>query len=277
MQMSATEPRFSFGQNWLSFIQHLDEERIQAAERSLKEFLGRDDLGGRTFLDIGCGSGLFSLAARRLGATVHSFDCDADCVACTRTLKDRFFSNDPAWTVEKGSILDENYLDRLGRFDIVYAWGVLHHTGALFKAMEFTGKLVKPGGLLYLAVYNHQPCWSNFHRTVKRLYVNSPWPGRFLILSLYVSFQVLKGLVKDIILFRNPLARYRVKKRLRGMSVWHDWVDWVGAYPFETARPEEVFDFFRKRGFILEKLKTCGGGHGCNEYVFSLPEKAERK
>ncbi len=54
----------------------------------------------------------------------------------------------------------------------------------------------------------------------------------------------------------------------RGMSRWHDYLDWVGGYPFEVAKPEEVFEFCRDRGFELENMTTCGGGFGCNEFVF---------
>jgi 2-polyprenyl-6-hydroxyphenyl methylase/3-demethylubiquinone-9 3-methyltransferase len=52
------------------------------------------------------------------------------------------------------------------------------------------------------------------------------------------------------------------------MSPWRDVVDWVGGYPFEVARPEEIFEFFKSKGLVLGKFKTCGGGHGCNEFVF---------
>jgi 2-polyprenyl-6-hydroxyphenyl methylase/3-demethylubiquinone-9 3-methyltransferase len=51
------------------------------------------------------------------------------------------------------------------------------------------------------------------------------------------------------------------------MSRVHDWFDWLGGYPFEVARPEEIFAFYQARGFSLERLKTCGGGLGCNEFV----------
>ena len=55
---------------------------------------------------------------------------------------------------------------------------------------------------------------------------------------------------------------------VRGMSAWHDLVDWVGGLPFEVAKPEEIIEYFKERGFTLEKLTTCAGGHGCNQYVF---------
>src|SRR5204862_4265084 len=127
--------RFEFGQNWSQFLAALDEQRIQQAEKSLREMLEVGSLAGKTFLDIGSGSGLFSLAARRLGARVHSFDFDPKSVACTRQLKRRYFFEDAGWKIEEGSALDSDYLKTLGTFDIVYSWGVLHHTGEMWKAL----------------------------------------------------------------------------------------------------------------------------------------------
>jgi 2-polyprenyl-6-hydroxyphenyl methylase/3-demethylubiquinone-9 3-methyltransferase len=56
---------------------------------------------------------------------------------------------------------------------------------------------------------------------------------------------------------------------MRGMSPWRDVVDWVGGLPFEVAKPEEIFEMFQQRGFSLDRLRTCAGGLGCNEFVFS--------
>ncbi|HEX3100185.1 MAG TPA: class I SAM-dependent methyltransferase, partial [Pyrinomonadaceae bacterium] len=121
----ASGERFEFGKNWSAFLSVLDDERIATAEASLKEMLECDTLAGKTFLDIGSGSGLFSLAARRLGAKVHSFDFDSNSYACTKELRRRYFANDDDWTVEQGSALDREYVESLGKFDIVYSWGVL--------------------------------------------------------------------------------------------------------------------------------------------------------
>lgn len=264
----STGERFAFGDNWRAFIELVDEPRIAAATGSLTGPLGTSDLSGRTFLDVGCGSGLFSLAAHRLGARVRSFDFDAESVAATSEMRDRFASGD-GWAVEQGSILDERLVATLGRFDVVYSWGVLHHTGDLWRAMDLVCGLVAPGGLLYIAVYNDQGWESRMWRGVKRRYNRSgPLARRALVLgsTAYLARRrVLRGLLD--LGGRGGPAPSRAP-RARGMSAKHDLIDWVGGYPFEVAKPEEVFAFLRGRGFELRHLKTCGGGLGCNEYVF---------
>ncbi len=260
--------RFEFGKNWQAFLSVLDDERIQQAEKSLREYLEADSLEGLTFLDIGSGSGLFSLAARRLGAEVYSFDYDPQSVECTKELKRRYFNEDNKWIIDQASVLDKEYLERMGNFDIVYSWGVLHHTGAMWEALDNVCCVVKPKGKLFISLYNHQVYWTAFNTMLKRAYNKSPRTGKWMIGGMFVAFQAIKGLIKDILFFRNPARRYIDKKKSRGMSMWHDWIDWVGGYPFEVSKPEQIFDFYSKRGFTLQKLKTTGGGHGCNEYVF---------
>jgi 2-polyprenyl-3-methyl-5-hydroxy-6-metoxy-1,4-benzoquinol methylase len=264
--------RFEFGKNWRSFLQVLDDERISEAERSLRKMLGVDSLASRTFLDIGSGSGLFSLAAMRLGAgKVHSFDYDPQSVACTAELKRRYFPDDSRWTIEQGSVLDQDYLRKLGQWDIVYSWGVLHHTGNMWKALENVAPLVRPDGKLFISIYNDQGRMSRFWRAVKVLY-NKGVAGRWLVTAVFVPYFVLRGLAGDIIRRRNPMRVYSEYKKTRGMSRMHDWFDWLGGYPFEVASPESVFDFYRDRGYSLRRLKTCKGGLGCNEFVFSRSE-----
>ncbi|MGA2318547.1 MAG: class I SAM-dependent methyltransferase [Thermodesulfobacteriota bacterium] len=262
--------RFDFGKNWTNFLSRLDETRILEAERSLRQMLELKSLVGKTFLDIGSGSGLFSLGARRLGAKVHSFDYDALSVACTKELKNRFFGNDLNWTIEQGNVLDKNYLGSLGQFDIVYAWGVLHHTGNMSQALENVVPLVVGGGRLFLSIYNDQGTLSLFWRVLKKFYVQSSKPIRILVV-LWIGMILESGAaINRLIRKQNPFPfkYWAEKKKSRGMSVWHDLVDWVGGYPFEVAKPEKIFEFYQGRGFLLKKLKTCGISLGCNEFVF---------
>lgn len=259
--------RFEFGANWTRFLSVLDDERIAQAKSSLETMLGVSDLSGRTFIDIGSGSGLFSLSARMLGASVHSFDYDPKSVACTQELRRRYFPDDPNWIVEEGSVLDKSYLDGLGQFDVVYSWGVLHHTGQMWPALGNVAPLVKDNGKLFIAIYNDQGRSSKGWTLVKRIYC-SGWIGRVMMKMVFYPYFALGRLLADILKRRNPFTSYAEYKKSRGMSVVHDWVDWLGGYPFEVAKPEQIFDFFQQRGFALQRLKTCGGGLGCNEFMF---------
>jgi 2-polyprenyl-6-hydroxyphenyl methylase/3-demethylubiquinone-9 3-methyltransferase len=248
----------------------LNEERFLEAEKSLKQMLEVDDLKGKSFIDIGSGSGLFSLAARRLGAMVYSFDYDPFSVACTLELRRRYFPDDANWTIEQGDVLDREYLNSLGKYYVVYSWGVLHHTGNMWQALENVVPLVRNGGKLFISIYNDQGNASRRWRALKKFYNRSSKSVRLMIvLEVGVMSQTYAALVR-LYQGQNPLPfkAWADRKKKRGMSTWHDLVDWVGGYPFEVAKPEEVFDFYRKRGFELSRLKTCGGGLGCNEFVF---------
>src|SRR5258708_3414235 len=259
--------RFEFGENWARFLRLLNDDRICAAETSLSEWLGFP-LAGKSFVDVGSGSGLFSLAARRLGASVHSFDYDPQSVACTAELKRRYLPGDALWRVEIGSALDADYIRSLGLFEVVYSWGVLHHTGDMWTALDLVGQLVAEGGTLVVAIYNDQGKPSVRWRKIKRLYNRSSRPVRFLLTLAVCWQQWWRRWLKDLLLLR-PFKSWREAGSSRGMSPWCDLIDWVGGYPFEVAKPEEVIDFLRERGFALEKKRAEGRDLGCNEFVFT--------
>lgn len=293
-----SEPRFEFGSNWRRFLDSLSEPQIVAAVDSLQQMLGVSTLAGQTFLDVGCGSGLFSLAAYRLGATVHSFDYDSQSVACAGVLRERERADESRWTIERGSALDEHYLAQLGKFDVVYSWGVLHHTGAMWRAIDLTAQRVAPGGQLWIALYNDQGRLSRIWWSLKRLYVALPTWFRPLYVALiggaYYASKVCER-IWQIVLDRSlalitpgprPVSTstqnllvgvaspssFVPSQQSRGMRLWTDLVDWVGGFPFETATPDQVVEVLRQERFELIRLKTCGGKLGCNEFLFQRRE-----
>jgi 2-polyprenyl-6-hydroxyphenyl methylase/3-demethylubiquinone-9 3-methyltransferase len=267
----ASGQRFEFGKNWDRFLSVLDDSRIAEAETSLKGMLEVENLAGRSFLDIGCGSGLFSLAARRLGARVQSFDYDPQSVACARELKRRYFPQDDAWTIAEGSALDRAYLSSLGEFEIVYSWGVLHHTGQMWRALENAQLPVAQGGKLFIAIYNNTGSQTARWKWIKRTYNRLPSILRPPFTLVVTIPDEAKSLLRSLLTLkpREYVRTWTGYGSARGMSRWRDIVDWVGGYPYETAYPEEIFDFYRARGFELTRLKCGGVGLGCNEFVFT--------
>jgi len=259
--------RFPFGENWSDFLRILSDEHIFEAEKALCAFLGDINLKGKRFLDIGSGSGLHSLVARKMGAEVVSFDYDLQSVICTRELKSRYFSNDQLWKIEQGSILDREFLDSLGDFDIAYAWGVLHHTGVLWQALYNAQLPVREGGLLFVAIYNDQGIISAIWKIIKRFYC-SGWLGRTLMSAVFYPIFFLSGLLIDIVRLRNPAARYREHKKYRGMSLVHDWRDWLGGYPFEPAEAVRIISYYKNLGFELVHLLPTTHGFGNNQFLF---------
>ena len=262
----ASGERFAFGENWQRFLKSVNKSRIEEAERSLQSMLESNDLAEKTLLDIGCGSGLFSLAARHLGAVVHSFDYDPRSVACTRELKRRFFPDDDAWKIEEGSALDPEYVRNTGKFDVVYSWGVLHHTGNMALALENAAIPVKEEGILYVAIYNDQGRVSKFWKQIKKAYCSGTI-GRMMAIAAFIPYFISESLAIGFIKYGNPMGHIRDYKRKRGMSIYHDSIDWLGGYPFEVARPEEIIRFYTKAGFELQNLTTTNR-RGCNQYVF---------
>jgi 2-polyprenyl-3-methyl-5-hydroxy-6-metoxy-1,4-benzoquinol methylase len=262
--------RFEFGNNWARFLTVLDETRIQTAERALREMLRVERLDGMRLLDIGSGSGLSSLAARRLGAEVVSFDYDPASVACTTELRRRYFPADPHWSVQRGSALDPAFIGSLGQFDVVYSWGVLHHTGKMWEALDLAATAVRPGGTLFVAIYNDTGTQSRRWKWIKRVYNELPRIARSPFAMIVSAPGEAKALLRSILTGRpgDYLRSWTQYSERRGMNRWYDILDWVGGYPYEYASADEIFEFYRHRGFTLSNMKCGGVGLGCNELVF---------
>jgi 2-polyprenyl-3-methyl-5-hydroxy-6-metoxy-1,4-benzoquinol methylase len=260
------ESHFSFGENWSHYAEKIDESRIEEAEKSLIRLVGRENIEGKTFLDIGCGSGLFSLAAVRLGAKkLLAVDLDPKSVETTRKTLSRHAPGGN-WDVQNVSVFNLN-AEKQGLFDVVYSWGVLHHTGAMYQAITKATTMVAPGGMISLALYGKTP-FCGMWRVEKRIYSRSPKWFQKVIEAFYLV------LVRIRLRLKGESLKERREKywKQRGMDTYHDMRDWLGGYPYESISPEEAMMFMRGLGFDQVRSFTEPSigllGAGCDEYSF---------
>ena len=272
-RVQAPPDAFKFGQNWQRYLSdELDSDRERIAAESVAALL-ETELEGKTFLDIGCGSGLFSLAALRAGAAeVVSVDVDPDSVAATRTLRER--AGAPGhWRVIHGSILDADVVAALPRAEVVYSWGVLHHTGDMDRAVRNAASLVAGGGIFCIAIYNRVTgrfLDSGRWLRIKRRYNHSSRPVQVAMEALYTAYWYGAEAVRRR---RLPRAAAREYRERRGMAVRTDLVDWLGGYPYEYATADEMARFCESEcGLVTRKVNDLGPRDlGCNELVFDRP------
>ena len=238
---------FAFGENWLSFQSGVAEAEIAEAERGLAKLLLREEVAGRGFLDVGCGSGLSMLAALRLGAReVIGVDIDPASVRAARALLGRHAPGG-SWRVEEASALDLSP-EAHGRHEVVHSWGVLHHTGAMWDAVDRVCRLVAPGGRLALALYGRTP-FCPLWAVEKRLYARAHPAVQAAIRGPFKAALLLRVAAGG----RDAIAYVRGYRTRRGMDWAHDVQDWLGGYPYESVRPAELRAFLAYHDAVMER------------------------
>jgi 2-polyprenyl-6-hydroxyphenyl methylase/3-demethylubiquinone-9 3-methyltransferase len=267
MSLTDRKSHFEFGENWSSYAKTVDQKRIDSAIEGIKK-LFPCGLEGRTFLDIGCGSGLHSFAALSLGAAaVLAIDIDENSVSTTRALLGNRAPNSK-WDARIVSIFDAR-AGELGQFDVVYSWGVLHHTGDMWRAIDCATKFVSARGQFAIAIYSATAC-DTIWKAEKRFYSRAPRSLQFVIRQAYIAAFLTARTLQS---WESPMNYVRSYPTRRGMSFSHDVHDWLGGYPYETATATEIHDRVCSMGFIEERSfrlpKTFGlFGSGCHEFVF---------
>ncbi len=266
------DTHFGFGENWADYAKHIEEDKIQKAEEGVFKLVPKETLSGKTWLDIGCGSGLHSLAALRGGIkSAVCVDFDPNSVATTKSVLNAHWDQKNFIAFQQNILEDpgDESLKKEG-FEIVYSWGVLHHTGDMWEAITRASAYVAPGGLFVIALYKKTPlcgAWA----VEKKLYSALPKWARVPFDYLYAcAFCLAKLLLRQ-----NPVKYINEYQKQRGMRFMTDVRDWMGGYPYESASPEEVEAFMKDKGFTLqssfnaEPSKGLGlFGSGCAEYVF---------
>lgn len=256
--------QFNFGENWENFSKNqLSSTKIQEAKKDFVKFFQNESIKNQTFIDIGFGQGMSLLIANTLGAITVGNDINPLSEKVLEFNKSYFSDiKEISIPIIIGSILKESTLNAIRQineqYDIVHSWGVLHHTGEMWEAINNSSELVNKNGKFIIAIYNKH--WSSpLWHTIKKTYNYSPKFIKKLIISIFY-FIIL--IAKFSVTFKNPF------KKERGMSFYYDVIDWVGGYPYEYANKEEIQTYIENLGFQLIYYNKAQVPTGCNEYVF---------
>lgn len=249
---------FSFGRNWKEFLPTIDDNAIKEAGKDIDQWLGSQNIQGKSVIDIGSGSGLSSLCIYYRGCRrLVSFDSDPESVETAKFLAARAGSPDN-WAIFQGSIIDETLINRLGTFEIVHSWGVLHHTGKMWQAMAHAIRLCAPGALFLISIYAAGDRYEE-HLALKRRF-NAADPGTKADM-IRIQMERTKSFYRDNENSEGGLNRDR------GMTHYHDAVDWLGGLPYEVAHASEVLLFCINRGLVPLRVFERRQG-GCSVYLF---------
>ena len=264
--------QFDFGRNWKEFSgRALTPERVEQAHEDFQRLTGGLPISGQTFLDIGFGQGLSLMIAAASGARAVGLDINPLCAEVLDSNR-RYFPElkDTPIPAHVGSILDPAVVEKIRHaapdghpgYDVVHSWGVLHHTGDMWQALDRAASLVRPGGILIVALYNKHftsPAW----KLVKRAYMAAPPLGQALLNRL---FYPIIWLAKLAVTGKNPA------RMTRGMDFYYNVIDWVGGWPYEYASVDQVSGYFAELGLISQRVIPAQVPTGCNEFIFRRTE-----
>ena len=259
--------QFDFGKNWLEFSRKaVTDENVRQAREDFAYLLKGIEIKNKWFLDIGFGQGLSLLIASGMGARAVGCDINPKCLEALQANALHLPAVRPeSVEVVVGSILESQVVEQLRAktpgslgYHVVHSWGVLHHTGDMWTALRTATSLVCSGGYLVVALYNRHitsPAWG----LIKWVYNRAPLPVRK---AMILFFHPVIFLAKWAVTGRDP----RIQER--GMDFHFNLIDWIGGYPYESARPEEVIRRAASMGLRCVRVRPTTVPTGCNEFVF---------
>lgn len=132
------------------------EERKYFVEPHIPKFAKFEDWKGKKVLEIGCGIGTDAVNFARAGADYTGIDLSSASIALAKKrfeifgLEGKFFQRD-AETID----------DLEGGYDLIYSFGVIHHSPHPERIIEAARKLIKPTGVLKIMLYAKHS-WKSF-------------------------------------------------------------------------------------------------------------------
>lgn len=234
---------------WTEYIPEYD-----ASEKHWLLFFTPDEVKGKSVLDSGCGTGIFSIIFAKNGAgQVTGIDISPGSLGTAEGLKQKFGLSNARF--EQQDMLHLPYPDAC--FDIVWAWGTVHHTTDPLGAIDGLIRVLKPGGSILLAIYKKtKVTW--IHEAIRKTLVRTPrrsW----------------NALAKIMAFFGTPIVWTfkRREKARQGETLSELILDWYFVPIRHYYKPDEIRTFLEGKGFKIENyLAHSGRFNSSSNFIF---------
>jgi ubiquinone/menaquinone biosynthesis C-methylase UbiE len=241
---------------WTEYI-----PEYEASEKHWEIFYAAEEVQGKSILDAGCGTGIFSIIFANKGADqVTGIDISEGSLHTAQSLKEKFGLKNAEF--EKQDMLALPFPDR--SFDIVWAWGTVHHTTDPFKAIDELIRVLKPSGSILLAIYKRTRL-TFIHEIIRKILVRTPR-------------KTWKVLAKILAIFLSPvifLLKKREKSR-KGEKLEELIIDWYFVPIRHYYKPGEIKNYLEERGFSVEKfLPASGRFDSTSNFIFKARKHEE--
>ncbi len=224
---------------WTEYLPEYEE-----TEKHWRIFFTPEEVRDRSVLDAGCGTGIFSAIFANQGASrVTGIDISKGSLGTARGLKEKF-GLDAAEFLQQ-DMLELPFAD--ASFDIVWAWGTVHHTTDPFRAIDQLIRVLKPGGALLLAVYTRTRL-TFLHEIIRKILVRTPRRS-WTFLSKVMAF-----FLTPVVFFFKKREKSRKGEKLEELIL-----DWYFVPIRSYYRPEEIQEYLEGKGFAIEIFLPASG------------------
>ena len=141
------------------------EQRRYATHYHLPELFASLDGAGRRLLEVGCGIGVDSIQLAQRGFAVTAVDLTENALAVARQFAAR---RGVSIDFRLGNAEGLDFPDQ--SFDVVYSFGVLHHTPDIERSVAEVHRVLRPGGTAYVMLYHRDSLVNLVHRALRLPY-----------------------------------------------------------------------------------------------------------
>jgi len=188
------------------------------------------NLAGKKALDVGCGQGRWAYGLKKIGCDVLGIDTSPSAIELARK-----------WGLNAKvmNLFEISNAGLAGQFDLVWCWGVIHHTADPERAFRSVVDAARRGGLIHCYVYSRPR--SRRVRVMREVLKPFGFSTRRRIISMWIKLGLYHGSVHEGFDALSPsinkeIGEHEIKRWCEDLGL-----DYERRYPRWASKSEDIF------------------------------------